>query len=444
MADIQQWLDALGLAEYAEEFEKNAVDLRALPSLSEDDLKELGVKLGHRRILQKAIAGLGDQSLASDQPPKEEAPPTPAEDVDAERRQLTVMFCDLVGSTELSQRLDPEDLRTVIGTCQEAWVKAIERYSGFVARYMGDGLLVYFGYPHAHEDDAERAVLAALDIIDVMELLSDTKPECLDQRLHVRVGIATGPVVIGDLIGEGASRENPVIGETPNLAARLQGIAEADTIFVSEGTFRLVRGQFLWEQMGNKSLKGMAEPVPVWKALGQRTTDSRFEAQHWGSVTPLVGRQQEIALILDRWSQAKQKEGQVVMLVGEAGVGKSRIALAVKDRIQTDHPIRLQYQCSPHHTDSALFPIVEQLTRAARMNPDDIPQEKLSKLETLLTQSTTELEVATPLLAELLSVPYESHYPLLDATPEQKREDTTNPDRSTGGAVWAGSGIGCL
>ena len=286
MTDIQQWLDTLGLAEYAEEFEKNAVDLRVLPSLSEDDLKELGVKLGHRRILQKAIAALEDQSLASVQSLKEEAPPTPAEDVEAERRQLTVMFCDLVGSTKLSQQLDPEDLRTVIGTCQEAWVKAIERYSGFVARYMGDGLLVYFGYPHAHEDDAERAIRAALDIIDAMERLSDTKPEGVDQRLHVRVGIATGPVVIGDLIGEGASRENPVIGETPNLAARLQGIAEADTIFVSDGTFRLVRGQFLWEEIGNKSLKGMAEPVPVWKVLAKRATDSRFEAQHWGSVTP--------------------------------------------------------------------------------------------------------------------------------------------------------------
>lgn len=422
MTDIRQWLDAHGLAEYADIFEENAVDLRALPSLSEADLKELGVKLGHRRILQQAVSALQDHPPAT--PPGKEEPAGTPDGGEAERRQLTVMFCDLVGSTELSQRLDPEDLRTVIGSCQKSWVEAIEHYAGFVARYMGDGLLVYFGYPHAHEDDAERAVRAALEIVDAMAHMNDTGKAGVGPDLQVRIGIATGPVVVGDLIGEGASRENPVIGETPNLAARLQGIAEPGTVCVSSGTHRLVRGQFLWEEMGGKLLKGMAEPVPVWRALSQKAAGSRFEAHHEGNVMSLVGREHEVALVLDRWSQAKHGEGQVAMLVGEAGVGKSRITLAIRDGTQSDKPIRLQYQCSPHHTDSALHPVVEQLTRAARINPEDTPDQKLDKLETLLARSAAAPGTALPLFAELLSIPYADRYPLLQDGPTQKREKT--------------------
>lgn len=422
MADIRQWLKALGLAEYADEFEDNAVDLRTLPLLSEDDLKELGVKLGHRRIIQQAVSALQGQD--AEIPRQDAKTPTVLEGGDAERRQLTVMFCDLVGSTELSQQLDPEDLRTVIGDCQRLWETCIQRYEGFIARYMGDGLLVYFGYPHAHENDAERAVFSALDIIDAMERLRDSTSVSAIQNPHVRIGIATGPVVVGDLIGEGASRESPVVGETPNLAARLQGVAESGTVVVSAGTQRLVSGQFLWEDVGCRNLKGMREPVPVWKVAGKRTTDSRFDARHGGSVTPLVGREQEVALILDRWNQAKHEEGQVAMVMGEAGVGKSRIILTVKDRTQVDDPIRLQYQCSPHLTDSALHPVVAQLTHAARLDPEDPPQSRLDRLEALLTQTKTALEVAVPLFAELVSIPYTDRYPPLQDDPQQKRDKT--------------------
>lgn len=422
MGNIRQWLDSLGLAEYADEFEANAVDLRTVSALSEDDLKELGVKLGHRRLLQQAIPALREEVPTSVTPPEREQASRPLEGGEAERRQLTVMFCDLVGSTELSQQLDPEDLRTVIGACQDCWVAAIKRYAGFVARYMGDGLLVYFGYPHAHEDDAERAIRAALDIVDATERLDIPGLSRVNQRLHVRTGIATGPVVVGDLVGEGASRESPVIGETPNLASRLQGIADPDTVFVSAGTHRLVRGQFVWEQVGDRLLKGMAEPVPVWRVLGQRETDSRFEARHGGQMTPLVGREQEVALILDRWDQARNSEGQVVVLVGEAGVGKSRITMSVKEQTSGNSPIRLQYQCSPHHTDSALYPVLEQLSRVAGIGPDDATENKLDKLESLLNQSTTELEAVTPVIAELLSIPYDGRYPLMNDGPDQKRE----------------------
>jgi class 3 adenylate cyclase len=315
--DLGGWLRSLGLEEYEAAFHKNHIDEVVLPNLTAEDLRDLGVgSIGHRRKLLDAIALLRADGGAKAEAPS--APPKPAQDT-AERRQVTVMFSDLVGSTALSARMDPEDLREVISAYQKSVAETVQRFGGFVAKYMGDGVLVYFGYPEAHEDDAERAVRAGLELIQAVSGLKSSA------SLQTRVGIATGLVVVGDLVGSGEAQERGIVGETPNLAARLQGVAEPNMVVIAESTRRLLGNLFDLEDLGGKDLKGIAEPVRAWRALRASSVVSRFEALHASGLTELVGREEELEILLRRWSKAKSGEGQVVLLSGEAGIGKSRL-----------------------------------------------------------------------------------------------------------------------
>ena len=351
-------------------------------------------------------AALGEQPSADpsvpSQPEKREAG-TP----EAERRQLTVMFCDLVGSTALSERLDPEDLREVIHTYQECCAGVVERFGGFIARYMGDGLLVYFGYPQAHEDDAERAIRAGLGIV---EAVGGLRPGD-DLTLQVRIGIATGLVVAGDHIGEGASEEKAVVGETPNLAARLQGFAEPDTVVIAPSTYRLAGGLFVCDDLGPQRLKGISAPVRAYRVREAGHAPSRFEATAERRLTPLVGREEEIALLLKRWEQAKDGDGQVVLLSGEPGVGKSRILRSFRERLEDELRNRVLYYCSPYHQNSAFYPAIDQLERGLRFEKDDGAAEKLDKLEAALGDLGLPVPEIAPLLASLLSLPAGDRYP---------------------------------
>src|SRR6185312_8743811 len=314
--DIAAWLRDLGLERYASAFRDNDIDAAVLPKLTAEDLISIGVaSVGHRRKLLDAISGLGMAVPTTTVAAPAIAQPAP---IEAERRQLTVMFCDLVGSTALSSRHDPEDLRDLIGNYHRAVADTVGRFDGFVAKYMGDGVLVYFGYPEAHEDDAEQAVCAALAVIDALGQLP------VGEDLCVRLGIATGLTVVGDLIGEGAAREREVIGETPNLAARLQALATPNTLVIAEATRRQIGELFDLEDLGPQLLAGFAEPQRAWRVLGESGEVSRFEALRSGE-TPLVGREEEVELLLRRWEQTKTGEGRVVLICGEPGIGKSRL-----------------------------------------------------------------------------------------------------------------------
>ena len=327
------------------------------------------------------------------------------------------MFSDLVGSTALSARMDPEDLREVISAYQKCVAETVQRFGGFVAKYMGDGVLVYFGYPQAHEDDAERAVRAGLELIEAVGGLKSSAP------LQTRVGIATGLVVVGDLIGSGAAQEQAVVGETPNIAARLQGIAEPNTVVIAESTRKLLGNLFDLQDLGAQDLKGIGSPVRAWAVLRPASVESRFEALHASGLTELVGREEELELLLRRWSKAKAGEGQVVLLSGEAGIGKSRLTAALLERLAAEPHTRLRYFCSPQHTDSALYPIVSQMERAAGLAHDDTPEARLDKLDAVLAQTSTRIEDVA-LFAEMLSLPNDGRYPAIELTPEQRRQRT--------------------
>jgi class 3 adenylate cyclase len=315
--DVGDWLRGLGLGQYEAAFRENDISDRVLPNLTQEDLKEIGVgSVGHRRILLEATAVL--RADASGKGPTADTAATPgvpnaAPEDRAERRQVTVMFSDLVGSTALSARMDPEDLREVISAYQKCVAETMQRFGGFVAKYMGDGVLVYFGYPQAHEDDAERAVRAGLGLVAAVGDLKTHAP------LQTRVGIATGLVVVGDLIGSGASQEQAIVGETPNLAARFQGIAEPNSVVIAESTRKLVGNLFELEDLAAQDLKGIPGPVNAWVALRAASVDSRFDALHASGLTELVGREEELELLLRRWSKAKTGEGQVVLFSGEPG-----------------------------------------------------------------------------------------------------------------------------
>jgi class 3 adenylate cyclase/predicted ATPase len=415
--NVSAWLEKLGLGQYASDFADNDIDIHLLAQLTDADLKELGISsLGHRKTIFSAIETLGHT--------ESEPITTITSKGEAERRQLTVMFCDLAGSTELSQNLDPEDLREVNRAYQDSCKAAIERYEGYVARYMGDGVLAYFGYPQAHEDDVERAIHAGLTVVEAMKSLNETLGLQLEIELAVRIGIATGPVVVGDLIGEGASQENAVVGSTPNLAARLQSLASDNTVVIAPGSHDLVKGQFEYKSLGEHKLKGVAEAVRVRQVIGQTRAESRFAAAHREGVTSLVGREHEIGLMLDRWQQARKGDGQIVLLSGEAGIGKSRITEALRDYTAIDHPARLRYQCSPYHTHSALHPVIAQLEHAADINVEDENEVKLAKLDTLLGQSMQTIDAIAPLIATLLSIPTDSRNVSPGLTPERQREMT--------------------
>jgi class 3 adenylate cyclase len=416
MQQISDWLEKLGLGQYAQRFAENEIDVTVLRHLTDQDLREIGVPLGHRRKILAAIReGVGSPTPAPAEPVTDLEPTSHDS---AERRQITVMFSDLVGSTALSARMDPEDLREVISAYQKCVAGAVRRFGGFVAKYMGDGVLVYFGYPEAHEDDAERAVRAGLELIITVARLKTPA------SLQTRVGIATGLVVVGDLIGSGEAQERGIVGETPNLAARLQGIAEPNTVIIAEETRKLLGALFELEDLGPKDLKGIAGSVHAWVAVRASTVESRFEALHASGLTALVGREEETELLLRRWSRAKSGEGQVVLLSGEAGIGKSRLTTAVVESLASEPHTRLRYFCSPQHTDSAFHPIISQMARAARLSHDDSVKAKLDKLDALLAQSSTSVEDAA-LFAEMLSLPNDGRYPSLDTlTAEQRRQRT--------------------
>jgi class 3 adenylate cyclase/predicted ATPase len=402
------------MPQYAKAFRDNAIDATVLPELTADDLKDLGVNLvGHRRRLLGAIA-----ALRGENPPAPAAPADQAAPSAAERRQLTVMFCDLVGSTALSASLDPEDLREVIAAYHRAIGKIVAGFDGFVSRYMGDGVLIYFGYPQAHEDDAERAVRAGLGAIDAVGRL-DVK----SVKLHARVGIATGLVVVGDLLGAGPVQEQSVVGETPNLAARLQALAEPDAVVIAAGTRRLIGDIFECRDLGAVEVKGIARPVPAWQVLRASGIASRFEALRGSALAPLIGRDEEIDLLLRRWARAKAGDGQIVLVSGEAGLGKSRLAAALAERLRAEPHFRLRYFCSPYHQDSALFPFIDQLGRAAGFARDDVPAAGLAKLEALLALAVPPDEDVA-LLADLLSLPALVRHPLPRLSPQRKKERT--------------------
>src|SRR5258708_14929745 len=352
--DVGSWLRGLGLERYEAAFRENEIDETVLPTLTADDLKDLGVGVvGHRRKLLNAIAAL--RADANTKVPLPDTLPTidrSPKDA-AERRHLTVMICDLVGSTALSARLDPEDMRAVIDAYHAACAPITRTYDGFLAEFRGDGILAYFGYPLAHEDNAERTVRASLDIIAAVARLETRAAE----PLAVRIGIATGLVVIGDLSRQGALREHAVVGETPNLAARLQALAEPGTIVVSASTRPLLGGLFRLRDLGRHEVKGIAEPVAVWAVEGLSDSESRFDAVRAANLTALIGRDDEINFLLERQRLAWNGEGQIVLISGEPGIGKSHLAAAVADRSPRGPPTRLRYHCSPHPTNNAHHPI---------------------------------------------------------------------------------------
>ena len=408
--DIGEWLSSLGLDKYAATFAENEIDLDALRHLNDDDLKELGLPMGARRKVLAGVATLADPTAGI-------APAETSASGKAERRQLTVMFVDLVGSTSLSASLDPEEMRDVIRDFQNAVAGEIARLDGHVAKFMGDGALVYFGWPRAHENEAERAVRAGLAVMSAIERLRS--PE--GTPLAARIGIATGLVVVGDLVGEGSAREEAVVGDTPNLAARLQGLAAPGSIVVAEATSRLLGGLFDLEDLGRHEVKGLSESVAVHAVLGERTLESRFAGRGSAVMSEIVGRDQELALLLERWGQAGIGEGQMVLLSGEAGIGKSRITEAMFDEMRDHDHTAIRYQCSPYHTDSALYPTIQQLTLAAGFEADDDEAMRLDKLEALLAQGTSDVSAQVPLIAPLLDLDGEKRYGALGLSPQQLR-----------------------
>ena len=384
--DVLGWLRELGLEQYEAIFRENDIDASVLSSLTNEDLKEIGVaSLGHRRKLLGAIAVLQDEEAGAAAGGR-----TVVVASEGERRQLTLMFCDLVGSTPLASRFDPEDLSEIIRTYHRTVADAIGRFDGYVAKYMGDGVLTYFGYPQAHEDDAERAVRAGLAVIEAVARLE------LPERLAVRIGVATGVVVVGELIGEGAAQERGVVGETPNLAARLQAVAELNSLVVADTTRRQIGALFEVEDLGTQRLAGFADPQHAWRVVAESGVVSRFEALRSG-ITPLVGREEELDQLLSAWRQAKTGEGRVVLVSGEPGIGKSRLVAKVAERLEPEPHIRLRYFCSPHHQDSALYPIISQLERAGNFVREDTA-EKNARNWTRCSTRTSSISSASRLV----------------------------------------------
>ena len=411
MQSTREWLDALELGEFAEAFEVERIQLRQIPKLAEADLKELGLPMGPRKAILEAA-----QQLAKGNTLREEASKsTPSEPQrEAERRQITVMFCDLVGSTALSKKLDPEELRDVMQAYRKACTDVIARYDGHVAQYLGDGVMVYFGWPMAHEDDAGRAVRAGLDIITAVSALE------AEASLAVRVGIATGLVVVGESGADEGADAKLAVGETPNVAARIQALAEAGSVAIAQSTRRLLGGEFALDDLGTHDAKGVSGGLRVHRVMGATETEGRFEARAEGGLTPFVGRETELATLLERWQQAKDGEGQVVLICGEPGIGKSRITESLHQRLTNDSLTRLRLQCSPYHTNSAFYPLIRQFERGAGLESSDDTDTKLKKLEAFVALAGVEAPKVVPLFAAMLSLPL-GGYPPLNMSPEKQK-----------------------
>jgi predicted ATPase/class 3 adenylate cyclase len=417
--DVGGWLRNLGLGQYESAFIENAIDTDVLPELTEGDLEKLGIPLGHRKRLIKAIKAMagGSPSALITSEVGEKAPSNYPPMAAAERRHLTVMICDLVGSTALSARLDPEDMGAVIDAFQAACARITLAFDGFLADFRGDGILAYFGYPRAHENDAERTVRAGLEIAAAVARLK-TRAE---EPLSVRIGIATGLVVVG---GEGALREHTVIGDTPSLAARLQALAEPGTVVVAASTRRLLGDLFRLRDLGLHKVKGIVEPIAAWAVDGVSASESRFEAVRAAGLTKLIGREDELNFLLKRQRLAWKGEGQIVLISGEPGIGKSRLVAALEERTADEPHTPLRYQCSPYHTNSALYPFIVQLERAAGFKADDTTEQRLDKLEALLAIAAPRVQDTAPLFAALLSIPVGDRYPTLAPNPAQQRRRT--------------------
>jgi class 3 adenylate cyclase len=412
MESIRSWLEKQGLGQYADAFEDSDVDLDVLPSITEQDMERLGMSLGHRKRLLRALAGVP----GVDPPGEVKGPSIERVTAAGERRQVTVLFCDLVGSVGLSARLDPEELRGVIAGYHAAVIQAIQRFEGFAAQIQGDGVMAYFGYPLAHEGEAERAIRAALAVAEAVQAL----PPVGEERLEVRMGIASGLVVVSHIL----SPDRTAVGETPNLAHRLQSSAKPGEIIVSHRTRELAGGAFDYEDRGFHALKGIAGETRFWRVIGRSAAASRFEAASGGGLTPLVGREQELGLLLDRWDVASTGAGQVVLLVGEPGIGKSRTMRALRERLGARVSLTLDYQCSTFYTNSALYPIIDHLERAFRFAREDGPEQRLDKLERRMTGEWGSARIECNLLARLLSLPADSRFGPLEMTPQRQKDET--------------------
>jgi class 3 adenylate cyclase len=402
--DVTEWLRSLGLEQYAPAFEQNHVSPELLPELTADDLKELGVaSLGHRRAMLAAIAGLRAGPAAA----ADVLAPDPPAGSAAERRQLTVMFCDLVGSTAISARLDPEELSELTGAYHRCVAGEVRRFDGLVAKYMGGGVLVYLGYPRAHEDDAERAVRTGFDIVAAVRRLDVPAVG----KLEVRIGIATGLVVVGE-------------SETPNLAARLQALAEPGSVVIAPATRRLIGDRFQLRALGRHEVKGLPEPVEAWAVEGVSASEGRFEAVRSGRLTGFVGREHELGLLIERWTLAQDGEGQVVLLSGGPGIGKSRILGELRGRLEAQHATSLRFHCSPYYVNSAFYPIIDNFERALRFARDDTAEQKLDKLEALVAGQYGRPREDIRFIAAMLSIPCEERYGAIAMTPQKFKDET--------------------
>ncbi len=417
MKDIGAWLEGLGLAQYAAAFEANDIGRDVLSELTEADLQQIGVSLGHRKLMLRALREAGAGAATQQDTASQGTPAVEATTAEGERRQVTVLFSDMVGSTELSTRLDPEEYRRVMLRYQESVIAAVQRFDGYVQQIQGDGVVAYFGYPIAHEQEAERAIRAGLAIVEALAGLEAG----IGQRLRARIGVASGLVVVSHILAP----EKTAVGETPNLAQRMQTVADPGEVMVSERTKALAGAAFEYEDRGVHSLKGIAEPTQVWRVRAPSQAASRFEAATRGGLTPMVGRDQELGLVVERWQRARSGEGQVVLLNGEPGIGKSRLLRAAREALGGGAALTgLQYQCSPYYNNTALYPVIDHFERVLQFNREDSAQAKLDKLEARLVGELNRSSTDCNLIARTLSIPCEERYGPLNMTPQRQKDDT--------------------
>jgi class 3 adenylate cyclase/predicted ATPase len=392
--------------------------------VARDEDNRVLVWIGNAEHIASTSAQTPQQPTAHETQPTDEPPPTEPRPREAERRQLTVMFCDLVDSTRLSSQLDPEDYRDVVREYQKVCSEVVQRFDGHIAQYLGDGLLVYFGYPVVHEEDAQRAIHTGLGIVETIGNLNARLEQDKSIRLAVRLGIHTGLVVVGEMGGEGR-QEQLALGEVPNIAARMQGLAAPDTLYISASTYQLIQGYFECQELGEYALRGVSEPVVVYRVLRESGAQSRLDVASTRGLTPLVGREQEVGLLIERWEQAKTGQGQVILLSGEAGIGKSRLVQVLKEHVASELHTRWECRSSPYYQNTALYPIIDLIQRTLRWQQEDTPEEKLAKLERQLSQYSFPLKETVPLFAPLLSLSVPAdRYPPLALSPQRQRQKT--------------------